>query len=306
MDAQGAATTAAGASATPAQLRIGSLNVHGFKNGKRQSTSGEIATLLDAQNLDIIAVQEAKWQDVAALAHKLGGLFWVAARSTALLSRFPLRTSDEYGHGVGAKNLTGPDCHLGKIKRSGCETRHARAVAELPGDSLEVLSIHLDHVAETRRLAQLQQLIDHVTGADSAPVRAAPAAPAVPPTSSSSGGPLSDAVWMGDFNALTRTDYDESEWREVAAVRARSDWEAPVSELTGAITGDGGLQFVDARVAAREAPGPRSTCRFNTRIDYVFLGPGTASRWRVAACEHVEAIPAASDHNLVVATLETA
>ena len=58
--------------------------------------------------------------------------------------------------------------------------------------------------------------------------------------------------------------------------------------------------------AAREAPGPRSTCRFNTRIDYVFLGPGTASRWRVAACEHVEAIPAASDHNLVVATLETA
>ena len=107
-------------------------------------------------------------------------------------------------------------------------------------------------------------------------------------------------------NALTRTDYDESEWREVAAVRARSNWEAPVSELTGAITGDGGLQFVDARVAAREAPGPRSTCRFNTRIDYVFLGPGTASRWRVAACEHVEAIPAASDHNLVVATLETA
>lgn len=296
--------TAAGASAMPAQLRIGSLNVHGFKNGKRQSTSGEIAKLLDSQNLDIIAVQEAKWQDVAALAHKLGDLFWVAARSTALLSRFPLRTSDEYGHGVGAKNLTGPDCHLGKIKRSGCETRHARAVAELPGDSLEVLSIHLDHVAETRRLAQLQQLTWHCTRAaaagDSAPVRAAP------PTSSSSGGPLSDAVWMGDFNALTRTDYDESEWREVAAVRARSDWEAPVSELTCAITGDGGLQFVDARVAAREAPGPRSTCRFNTRIDYVFLGPGTASRWRVAACEHVEAIPAASDHNLVVATLETA
>ena len=57
-------------------------------------------------------------------------------------------------------------------------------------------------------------------------------------------------------------------------MRARSDWEAPVSELTGAITGDGGLQFVDARVAAREAPGPRSTCRFNTRIDYALKQNG--------------------------------
>ena len=75
------------------------------------------------------------------------------------------------------------------------------------------------------------------------------------------------SIWLGDFNALTRTDYDESEWREVAAVRARSDWEAPVSELTGAITGDGGLPFVDARVAAREAPGPRSTCRFVSARD---------------------------------------
>ena len=74
------------------------------------------------------------------------------------------------------------------------------------------------------------------------------------------------------------------------------------------------MDKVNAPVAAVAAAGfrdaaagdARPTSRFDTRIDYVFLGPGTASRWRVAACEHVEAIPAASDHNLVVATLETA
>ena len=312
----------------PSHLRIGSLNVHGFKDAKgRNRTLGTVARLLDANRLDIIALQEARWHDVVELARELGNMFWVTSRSTALLSRFPLRTTDEYGCGVGNKNFTAPHFHVSKIKRSGCEARHARANAMLPpelgGGALELVSIHLDHVAEPRRLAQLQQLMWHVTTTEAATADSAVAPGPRAKSASSDGGrcrrtakppadstgSLSDAVWMGDFNALARADYDEAEWQEVAAVRARGNWEAPVSEVTGAITGEtsrGGLGFVDARVAAADAPGPRSTCRYDTRIDYIFLGQGVARRWRVAACEHVVAIPAVTDHNLVVATLERA
>lgn len=38
-------------------------------------------------------------------------------------------------------------------------------------------------------------------------------------------------IWCGDFNALTRSDYSEEEWKEIANVRARNMWESPKTEL---------------------------------------------------------------------------
>ena len=49
--------------------------------------------------------------------------------------------------------------------------------------------------------------------------------------------------------------------------------------------------------------GPLSSCRFDTRIDYVLASPElVCACGGVETCEHVVAIPHASDHNLVVAT----
>ena len=39
-------------------------------------------------------------------------------------------------------------------------------------------------------------------------------------------------IWTGDFNALTKTDYDETTWEEIARIRAKNRWESPQTTLT--------------------------------------------------------------------------
>ncbi len=39
-------------------------------------------------------------------------------------------------------------------------------------------------------------------------------------------------IWTGDFNALTREDYDTKVWQEIASVRERNSWESPKTDLT--------------------------------------------------------------------------
>ena len=60
----------------------------------------------------------------------------------------------------------------------------------------------------------------------------------------------------------------------------------------------GGLGLLDARKHAAVVLGPIGTCRFSTRVDYVFIAKG----WQCTRCEALEASKL-SDHNLVIATL---
>jgi len=106
-------------------------------------------------------------------------------------------------------------------------------------------------------------------------------------------------IWAGDTNALTRDDYSEREWDEVAAVREKNAWEAPKVELTEKIRGRG---FVDcwqeAGLSGRQ--GPLSTCRFATRIDLVFVSKDLLAPDKLVSVSTLD--DKASDHNLVTAT----
>jgi hypothetical protein len=42
----------------------------------------------------------------------------------------------------------------------------------------------------------------------------------------------SPQIWTGDFNALTREDYSENQWKELSDVRHKNCWEQPLTELT--------------------------------------------------------------------------
>ena len=46
-------------------------------------------------------------------------------------------------------------------------------------------------------------------------------------------------------------------------------------------------------------PDPVSTCRFNTRIDYVYATPSLLDEYPLVSVKHVD--DRASDHNMVVA-----
>ena len=142
-------------------------------------------------------------------------------------------------------------------------------------------------------------------------------------------------LWLGDFNALTRSDYDVDAWDRIGKHRAESKWEVPVDAVCHAMTSTSGgassggntaprnkphgkprgrrstnsagglsLGFTDCWSAAAERAGPLGTSRFNTRIDYVYMSDALACCTRVLRCEHVETISLASDHNGVLVTLE--
>jgi len=157
---------------------------------------------------------------------------------------------------------------------------------------IEIVNIHLSHQVEPRRMEELDALIQYLE--------------------MDMGGPNTwrFMIWCGDFNALTLSDYTPAELEEITAVRARNGWERPRDDVTRAITGSAskrnpmGLNFVDARTIAEEVEGPLITCRFDTRIDYMFMSPSLASCCQVSKLEHVITHPHPSDHNFVIATLD--
>ena len=268
------------ADATPPTVRIGTLNVHGWDN------LDAMIAMLHHADLDVIGLQEAPNQNLPAVARALGKKSagahqyeYVHLHCCAILSR--LRIVDSNTRGKRERD-----------KRAD-RVRHVRALLELRGGgTLDVACVHLDHVREPNRLSQLATL------------------------AASFDKRRPDCI-IGDFNALTRSDYSRAEWDRIADVRARNAWEPPQTHLTcqmttpagqkvavgRANTTDRGLGYVDARLAARAQLGPRTTCRFDTRIDYVYVDAAALASAEIVSCEHVVAIPHVSDHNLVIAAL---
>ena len=87
------------------ELKILTLNVHGWHHADDSSWLGLVA-MLTAVDPDVIALQEATKHRVPALATALGGFYWTVRHNCAILSRFEL-TGLEAGQsaGVGLKNL---------------------------------------------------------------------------------------------------------------------------------------------------------------------------------------------------------
>jgi len=284
---------AASASAAPT-LRVLTLNVHGWHvdglNDAWAAPPGLIA-LLRRADPDVIALQEATRNRVPPLAHALGNYHWLFQRNTCLLSKHELiATTPGHTAGCGRKQKGRSPSH--KEMKGGCHTRHCVGrLAGPDGIQVEVVCVHLDHQHEPRRLAEVAKLSRYLAENGSA-------------------APTARRVWTGDFNALTRSDYSDGVWAEIADSRARNAWEPPMSELTHAIAraptkkAPLGLGMLDARDAAppEQRFGPLGTSRFDTRIDYVFVSPALAPA--VASCEHVVAIPNVSDHNAVMVTFD--
>ena len=90
--------------------------------------------------------------------------------------------------------------------------------------SVFVTSLHLNHRTEPFRLNEIdlihQVLANALTEEDH------------------KAGEASDRpmqIWTGDFNALTREDYNDQEWDEISAVRQQNHWESPKVALTNKV-----------------------------------------------------------------------
>ena len=93
------------------ELRVCSLNVHGWHN-ECSSWDGLVA-MLAAIEADVIALQEATKHRVPALATALGGLHWTHRHNCAILSRFALRGLD-----AGQASGVGPNGGPNRTKRT--------------------------------------------------------------------------------------------------------------------------------------------------------------------------------------------
>lgn len=299
-------------------LRILTLNVHGWHNEERQSWDLLLSTLI-AASPDIIALQEATAHRIPPLAKALDNMNWTVCHNCAILTRFKLSPRQAHqvsGTGIQRESRTKKNNASGK--KTGCQATKAKDVCQFDrfcvatvtvpnGLDVSVFCVHLDHRSETRRLSQMHSLCAQY------PM-------------------LCDAgtanMLLGDFNALTASDFTYEAWEKVSQHRLLNNWEAPVCEVTFTLTGPTSYQrpgsqamfprrlkqgkqtkipvmaFHDCWSRALKCEGPVGTSRFATRIDYIYLSPKMAEWVALLSCKHIETIRAnISDHNAVLATL---
>ena len=263
-------------------MRLGTFNVHEFTNTNGQDTFNEICQILCSVDLDLIGLQECNGKMIPELLLQLNNCckgkqkFLLAAKfgGTTVFTRLSV---------------------VGEAIKPG-EGRYSCCSALWPDSDqpFQVMVIHLDHRKETTRMKELQTIVQDFQKQNLQ---------------------LPDII-MGDFNALTRSDYSSQEWDEIMKVRILGNWELPMTDVTAAMTciirkGKAATKifpstkagYADAYQSAPRREGPKSTCRFGTRIDYVYYNRQalSAHQWIIEACEQYRC-GGISDHNLVVAT----
>lgn len=151
--------------------------------------------------------------------------------------------------------------------------RFIKGCITLPNNNnITVINVHLNYMWETIRINEINNILK--TNLNT-------------PT-----------ILLGDFNSLTGKDYSVKEWKYIYKIRENNKWELPISDLTTLISN----RFFDTRWLTKNIFGEVGTCRFDTRIDYIFINKYLKNN--ILKVEHVKAIPDISDHDLVVCSLK--
>jgi endonuclease/exonuclease/phosphatase family metal-dependent hydrolase len=246
-------------------LRVGTLNVHFFKDDSKVSIFDALVAVVKPLQLDVLVLQEVpeKRQYLAtdfcaAIDLPFSAVSAPETCGNAILSRWPLI-------GIEAVAVSSVGDHARCL---------VRGFIEHPSGIFCAAALHLNHKCESIRLAQSTVFAEHIS-----PLKA--------------GGLPYPTLLAGDFNALTRDDYSDARWSEIAKERAAVGIESPAGDCVQ-FWADRGL--IDVRRISNLTHGLMATCHYGTRIDYMFVNPEFLSVWWPFACWHT---PTASDHSLV-------
>jgi len=214
-------------------ISIGTYNVKRFEIANPRS----IVALLAAEHIDVCGLQEVpgkKALDQLLQDTPYQGIF--------LGPYFTYGIALVYNKTLFDCGLPAPKLHMlkdGQNKKAALEvTLRCRS----NNSQLTLFVTHLDHKTEPQRLAELKALLK------------------IPKPQQH------PHLLLGDFNALKRSDYTESEWEHIAQVRKASGWESPKVELVETLERVG--CYVDLLGTNTELVVP--TSRFDTRVDYIF------------------------------------
>lgn len=223
-------------------FRIGCYNVHNFTNGKWKITTPEIADILGG--FDISGLQEV---DGMASIQEL-------KRINKHFQTFYSDSSSNNGI-VMSLRPKGKVMWLQTYKfKLPYFPRGVVSLQMLHNDHLiHIYVTHLDHRDEQIRMCQLEKLMDVIKEESQALYR----------------GCSFPHLIMGDFNALTRSDYTDEQWEAIRLVREKNEWESPTSELMSILTDKLGYHDIIGDYCKRMGISVPLTSRFDTRVDYI-------------------------------------
>ena len=136
---------------------------------------------------------------------------------------------------------------------------------------------HLDHLDENDRLKQIKEF-----------------------------NPLENNIniLMGDMNSLTRDDYSDNYYQKhIVELRDKTKWEKPCFDLTQLITNQWSFQDAFKQINPQLKDKQVATCRFGTRIDYIYFRSQDNDQWILKVCFNVD-MQNATDHKAVIAIFQ--
>lgn len=167
-----------------------------------------------------------------------------------------------YGNGLVYKSnyeLVSKNTYI--ISNSGSKKSLFKVVLKNHDKLYSIYVTHLNHMSEQKRLVEWHNLLKHVNQDETHYI-------------------------LGDFNALTKSDYTKEELLEIYNVRKNNQWELPTYDLMNEIT----KLYHDCITNTFKI-----TSRFNTRIDYIFTNrPDTVNNCYVFKLGDI------IDHNPVI------
>jgi len=262
------------------KVKVASYNIHGWVDADHESNLERVVDVVNKHDPDILCLQEvyACWELPCLLEFLRKTFFEYTLRweGCAILSKKKFILEEFSG---GKDGLT---YHRLLPKAPGFEFNRPRYLtAEVKteeGDLLFYLTcIHLVPKYSELRFEEIVRISEDLT-------------------------PLfhedKPQLWCGDFNTLSRKDYSDDEWDEIVAIRRKNGRKAPLNNVVETIEK---LGFTDNWTRAGK-PAPRTTSRFNTRVDYVFTSGAFDSNWSLKSFNHYPY--EASDHSFVVAEFD--
>eukprot|EP01083_Nonionella_stella_P097072 272891_1 len=252
---------------------IATWNVHGWRDSNRSSNINRVITALYNDPVDVIGFQEAQYIGIRNVLRLLRQQLHFIMTSDQTMNRM-------FSPGVviaSKYKITNTIMRTNdRIQLNIVQTPFQRDGKYI---DIGVINVHLNHEEESIRVLQYKEMLKMIEDNDYKEM------------------PL---VLLGDFNALNRRDYDDKRWKEIRFVRQNDNWELPRHELLPMIAKS---NFMDCFQIFHKGNvrNDNSTCRFDTRIDYVFANRHFLDIFEVINAQHLHHNNC-SDHKMVKIT----
>jgi len=260
------------------KISIATFNVHMWYDGDYVENFDRVLKLVRDHDPEIVCLQEATGEGKQKFANETKYKYFSSRGGCAIYSKFPIRPVYDNKEG---KRVVG-DKNFPKNVRFTTVVVQPNNTAQTISDQFYLTCLHLDHRYESTRLKELLVITK---------------------TLNSSTSRVNDSsaphIWVGDFNSLTKDDYTVDEWNEITRVRKVNCWERPHVDATEMVKSSGMLDCWELS----GKPLPIKTCRFDTRIDYIYVSPTWLDKWNLDLVRTID--DNASDHNMVIATFKS-